>query len=72
MKGGIKNASEHVELGVNPDPYQHNIYPGRDTEFLQFLCDALESGVSILDENLEEKLRLWLGQEESSAEAAVA
>ena len=55
MKGGIKNASEHVELGVNPDPYQHNIYPGRDTEFLQFLCDALESGVSILDENLDYK-----------------
>jgi len=53
MKDGIKNASEHVELDVNPDPYKHNISPGRDSEFLQFLCDALESGVSILDENLD-------------------
>ena len=55
MGDNIKNISEHDMQGANTTPYQHNIAPGRDSEFLQILCEALVSGVSILDENLDYK-----------------
>jgi len=43
---------ESVDLEINTDPYQNRIMQHRDAEFLRMLCDALDIGVSILDENM--------------------
>lgn len=47
-----KTQADSVTLDINEDPYRHHISDGQDSEFLRVLCDALDVGVSILDENL--------------------
>lgn len=53
MGDNIQKTSQHVDLNINSEPYQYNIAPGKDKMFLRALCDALDVGVSILDENLD-------------------
>ena len=52
MRDNTITDKKYVDLDISTDPYSRNIAPGRDTEFLRTLCDALDVGVSILDENL--------------------
>ncbi len=47
-----KTQEDFVSLDIEEDPYRHHISEGQDSEFLRVLCDALDVGVSILDENL--------------------
>jgi len=53
-----ENSNPHecvdIEIDVEPcqDPYKNKIAKGHDAEFLRLLCDSLDVGVSILDENL--------------------
>ena len=47
-----KTQADFVSLDIEEDPYRHHISEGQDSEFLRVLCDALDVGVSILDENL--------------------
>jgi signal transduction histidine kinase/CheY-like chemotaxis protein len=53
MGDNIQKTPQYVDLDINTHPYQHNIAPGNDEMFLRALCDALDVGVSILDENLD-------------------
>jgi len=53
MGNTTKTTSQYVERHTNSQHYQNNIAPGKDQMFLRALCDALDVGVSILDENLD-------------------
>jgi len=52
MGDNSKTQQGHIDLEIHSDPYRYNIATGRDSEFLRSLCDALDVGVSILDEGL--------------------
>ena len=44
---------QRVDLTIETDPYRHKIAIDNNAEFLRTLCDALDVGVSILDESLD-------------------
>lgn len=50
-----KDTKLQSDEDVVPDPYRYKIAHGHDAEFLRVLCDFLDVGVSILDENLNYK-----------------
>ncbi len=53
MGDKIGRALPAIDTAVDTGLYRHNIAPGQDGLFLRALCDALDVGVSILDENLD-------------------
>ena len=53
MRDNKNKTNGLIDLAIDTDPYRYNITRGRDAEFLRTLCDALDVGVSILDERLD-------------------
>ena len=53
MRDNKNKTNGLIDLAIDTDPYRYNITRGRDAEFLRTLCDALDVGVSILDESLD-------------------
>ena len=52
MGQDIESSTDRIDLFIDSDPYRDKISKGLDTPLLRALCDALDVGVSILDEDL--------------------
>lgn len=52
MKTENPHSQNSLKVKTDKNSYQYKIAKGHDAEFLRLLCDALDVGVSILDEDL--------------------